>query len=63
MTRDQRYDDQLNELEMAVKASQMTLSGALARAFILGMNYQTECNQESAENAAEGARIETRERE
>lgn len=56
MTRNERYDAMLTEYETAIKTGNMTLSGALARAFILGMNYQTEVNRETAENEVWGKR-------
>lgn len=46
------YDDECTKLEMAVKQGQMSIGGAIARAMILGMNYQAEVSHETAENEA-----------
>lgn len=51
---DAQYDEKLDELQAAVAARRMTVNGALARAFILGIAYQTEADAESAKNAAWG---------
>lgn len=61
MTREQRYDNECTKLEIQVSQGQMSIGGAIARAFILGCNYQAECNQETAENEAHGAALEARE--
>jgi hypothetical protein len=53
-----RYDDECTKLEIAVKQGQMTISGAVARAFILGANYQAEVTQETKENEAHGRALE-----
>lgn len=60
MARDQRYDNECTKLEMAVSQGQMTISGAIARAFILGANYQAEVAQETRDNEAHGAELEAK---
>lgn len=57
---DAQYDKKLDELQAAVAARRMTVNGALAKAFILGIAYQTEVDAESAKNAAWGAAEEAR---
>ncbi len=55
MTDQDQLDADLTALERAVESKGMSLAGALARAAILGMNYQVAVARESAANAAWGA--------